>query len=161
MKTKLILLLLAAFFGTGSLLAQGIDSVTNLPTLTVTSGTIVNKEIDKVFRKTFPDALNLKWYEVNKFYLVKFIENDVKQHALFTKNGVMKYNISYGNENHLPADMLTKIKEAYNEYNITRVANVKEAGRNIWVINLDNMKHLVLVRMEDGEMEEVKKIEKI
>lgn len=150
----------AAFFNTGSLLAQEKDSVTNLPTLTVTSGTIVNKEIDKVFRKTFPDAINMKWYEVNKLYLVKFIENDVKHHALFTKKGVMKYTITYGNENQLPAEMLSRIKEAYNEYDITRVANIKEAGRSIWVINLDNMKHLVLVHMEDGEMEEVEKTEK-
>jgi lipoprotein signal peptidase len=59
--TKLILLILAAFFYTGSLLAQEKDSVKNLPILTVTSGTIVNKEIDKVFRKTFPDAINMKW----------------------------------------------------------------------------------------------------
>jgi hypothetical protein len=160
MKKKLTLLMLVAFFCTGRLLAQEKDSVTNLPTLTVTAGTIVNKEIDKIFRKTFPEALNLKWYQVNKFYLVKFIENDVKHRALFTKKGMMKYDISYGNENQLPSDMLTKIKEVYTEYNITRVANVKEAGRNIWVINLDNLKHLVLIRMENGEMEEVQKIEK-
>lgn len=160
MNKKLILLMLAAFLGTGSLLAQEKDSVTSLPTLTVTAGTIVNKEIDKVFRKTFPDAINLKWYEVNKLYLVKFIENDVKHHAMFTKKGVLKYTISYGNETQLPEAMLSKLKEAYNEYDITRVANISEAGRNIWVINLDNMKHFVLVHMEGGEMEEVQKIEK-
>ncbi len=56
--------------------------------------------------------------------------------------------------------MLNKIQDEYNEYNITNVANVKEAGRNIWVVNLDNLKHFALVRMEEDEMEVVKKSEK-
>jgi hypothetical protein len=73
---------------------------------------------------------------------------------------MLKYTISYGNEAQLPPVMPGKIKEAYNEYDITRVANIKEAGRNILVINLDNMKHLVLVHMEGGEMEEVETVEK-
>jgi hypothetical protein len=160
MKMKLFAVTLAAVLGTGLLSAQGSASVTNLPTVTVTSGTIVNNEIDKAFRKTFPDAQNLIWYEINKHYIAKFIENDMSHQALFAKNGKLKYDISYGTEKHLPGMMLTKIQDAYNEYNITRVANVKEAGRSIWVINLDNLKHFVLVRMEEDEMEEVQKSDK-
>jgi hypothetical protein len=160
MKKQLIALTLAAFLGTGQVSAQEKEIITSLPTVTVTSGTVVNKEIDKAFSKAFPGAQNLTWYEINKHYIVKFIENDMKHQALFAKNGKLKYDISYGTEKHLPGIMLTKIQDAYNEYNITRVANVKEAGRSIWVVNLDNLKHFVLVRMEEDEMEEVQKSDK-
>jgi hypothetical protein len=160
MKKQLFAVTLAAFLGTGLLSAQENLAVTSLPTVTVTSGTIVNKEIDKAFRKTFPDAQNLIWYEINKHYIVKFIENDMKHQALFAKNGKLKYDISYGNEKHLPGIMLAKMQDVYNEYNITWVANVKEAGRSIWLVNLDNLKHFVLIRMEEDEMEEVRKSDK-
>jgi hypothetical protein len=160
MKKQLIAVTMAAFLGAGQVSAQEKETITSLPTVTVTSGTIVNKEIDKVFRKAFPGAQDLTWYEINKHYIVKFIENDMKHQALFAKNGKIKYDISYGNEKHLPGMMLTKIQDVYNEYNITRVANVKEAGRSIWVVNLDNLKHFVLVRMEEDEMEEVRKSDK-
>jgi hypothetical protein len=160
MKKQLFAVTIAAFLGAVQLSAQENESVTSLPTVTVTSGTVVNKQIDKAFWKEFPAALDLSWYEINKLYIVKFFENDMKHRALFAKNGKIKYDISYGNEKHLPGMMLTKIQDVYNEYNITRVANVKEAGRSIWVVNLDNLKHFVLVRMEEDEMEEVRKSDK-
>jgi hypothetical protein len=163
MKKQLIAVLLVAFMGMGRLTAQEKDSVTNLPSVIVTSlssGTVVNAEIDKAFKKTFPKAQNLKWYSVNKYYLVKFIENDIKHQTLFTKKGYMKYDISYGTEMLLPTVLRTKVKETYDEYDISRVANVKEAGRSIWVINLDNTKHFILVRMEEEDMEEVQRLVK-
>ena len=156
MKTIILMFMLVTYLGAGRLIAQETDSITSLPSLTVTAGTSVNKEIDEAFRKKFPTAQNTKWYKVNKYYLVKFIQDDVKHRALFSMKGAMQYDISYGNENLLPPDALTKVKQAYYEYNISRVANVKQAGRNIWMINLDNLKHFILVRMEDDEMEEVK-----
>ena len=162
MKNQLIAVMLAAFLATGPLSAQEKDSVTTLPTVTITStsGTVVNKQIDKAFRKAFPGAQNMTWYEMNKNYLVKFIENDMKHHVLFTKNGIITYDISFGTEKDLPADMHAKIRDSYNEYNIYKVTNIKQDGRNIWVINLENMKHFSLVRLEEEEMEEVQKFVK-
>ena len=84
----------------------------------------------------------------------------MKHHALFTKNGGIKYDVSFGTAKDLPAMLRNKIQDEYDEYNITKVVNVKEAGRNIWVVNLDNLKHLALVRIEEDEMELVKKYEK-
>ena len=60
----------------------------------------------------------------------------------------------------LSDDLYRKVLENYNEYDITKVANVKEAGRNIWVINLENLKHLLLVRFENGELEETYRLNK-
>lgn len=160
MKKLLIILLLALYGFTGRLMAQDKDTVTTLPTITVSSGTVVTKEVNKAFKKSFPNAQNLKWYEMNKFYLAKFIENDMKHQALFTKKGYLKYDISYGREQHLPEAIRDRIKSAYEDYKITHVANVKEQGRNIWITNLESINHLVIVRVEDDEMEEVQKYEK-
>ena len=157
MKKQLIAVMLVVGIGTGKLLAQEKDSVTTLPSITVTSGTLVSKVVDKAFKKAFPQAKNLKWYDMNKFYLVRFIENDMKHQAVYTKKGYMNYDISYGYEQHLPLEIRDRIQGAYEDYKITHVANVKEAGRNIWVTNLESLNHLVMVRVEDDELEEVGK----
>jgi hypothetical protein len=160
MKKQLIAVLLVAYLGIGQLTAQEKDSVTTLPTVTVTSGKMVTAEVNKAFKKAFPGAENLKWYELSKDYLAKFIQNDMTHQALFAKNGYLKYDVSYGYENHLPEDVRNKVKGAYEDYSITHVANVKEAGRNIWVITLESLKHIVFARVEDNEMEEVEKYNK-
>ena len=55
---------------------------------------------------------------------------------------------------------MQQVKNIYNDYEITGAIKVKEAGREIWVINLEDEKNLILLRLEDGEMEEVQKLQK-
>lgn len=157
-KQIMIPLFLVLLFGSTRLSAQNKDSVITLPTITVNAGTVVSMEVDKAFKKTFPDAQNLKWYMLDKNYLAKFIENDLKHQALLTKKGYLKYDITYGNENQLPGDILQKVKDSYDDYVVTSVANVKESGRNVWVINLKSLKNIVVARAEGDEFEEVNKV---
>lgn len=160
MKKQLFILTLFLFITAVKLFSQEKNEMTTLPTVTVTSETIVNKEIDKAFKKAFPNAQLLDWYEVNKMYLIKFIKDEMKHNALYSQKGFLKYDISFGNEKNLSKDLLGKIQNAYEEYDITAVSNVKEGGRNIWVINLENPKHLVLARIENDELEETFKYNK-
>jgi hypothetical protein len=160
MKKQLLTVMLANLLLFGQLMAQDKDSVVTMPTLTVTSAAMVTQEVDKAFKKSFPGAANLEWYKVNKDYLAKFIKDDMQHRSLFAKNGYLKYDISYGYEKNLPENIRTMVNNAYEDHNITNVANVKEEGRNIWVINLVSLKHLILVRVEDDEMEEVAKYDK-
>ncbi len=76
-KQVLITLLLGLLLGSTQLSAQDMDSIVTLPTVIVSSGTTVSSEVDKAFKKTFPDAENLRWYTLDKNYLAKFIENDL------------------------------------------------------------------------------------
>jgi len=160
MKKQLFASMLVVFMGTIQLSAQEKNAMTTLPTVTVTSETVVNKEIDKAFKKAFPNAQLLDWYEMNKMYLIKFIQNDMKHHALFTKKGYLKYDVSFGKEKNLTERIRHEIQKAYDEYNISYVTNVKENGRDIWVVNLENLKHLILVRYENNELEETYRYDK-
>lgn len=155
MKRKLLFTVLLAGFSIGGLFAQEKDSVITMPTLKITSGTVVTKEVDQAFQKAFPNAANLEWYKLNKDYMAQFIQNDMKHRALFKKNGYLKYNISYGYEKDLPNYIKVKINETYKKYKVINVANVKHEDRDIWVINLDGPKNLLMVRMEGDEMDEL------
>ncbi len=158
MKKQVLITLLGLLLGSTQLSAQDMDSVITLPTVTVSSGTTVSAEVDKAFKKTFPDAEHLRWYTLDKDYLAKFIENDLKHQALLSKKGRLKYDITYGGENQLPQDIRQKVSDSYNDYKISSVANVKESGRSIWVINLESLNNLVVARAEDDVFEEVTKV---
>jgi hypothetical protein len=73
---------------------------------------------------------------------------------------MIKYDVSYGYEQNLPEEILKQVQSSYEEFEITRVFNVKQSGRNIWVVNLEGIKNYVLVRVEEGELEEVSKYPK-
>lgn len=85
---------------------------------------------------------------------------DEQNRALFTKKGQLIYHITYGYEKSLPEDLRKQVKNIYNDYEITGAIKVKEAGREIWVVNLEGANNLILLRLEDGEMEEVQKLQK-
>ena len=157
-KQVLMPLLLGFLLGSTQLSAQDKDSLITLPTVVVSSGTTVSAEVDKAFKKTFPNAEKLRWYTLDKNYLAKFIKDDLKHQALLSKKGRLKYDITYGGESQLPEDVRQKINDSYNDYKITSVANVKESGRDIWVINLESLNNFVVARAEEDVFEEVVKV---
>ncbi len=144
----------------GSAFSQDKDSVQMLPPVTVTPASNVNTEVSKSFNKEFKKALNPKWYEMDKAYLVKFIQNDMSNSAYFKQNGKLVYHIGYGYEKDLQPDLRQLVTDSYPDYKISRTINVKAQGRNIWVINLEGMKRWVVVSIEDGNLEEVKNFDK-
>ena len=160
MKKYLVICLLAFTLPVIKLSAQEKDSVVTLPPVTVTTTSGVNQEVSKSFEKAFPEAQDLTWYKMDKDYLAKFIANDMSHNSLYKKNGYMKYDVSSGSEKSLPTNIQHDVAAAYSDYKITKVFNVQESGRNIWVVNLEGMKHYVIVRSENGQLEEVKRFDK-
>jgi hypothetical protein len=67
----------------------------------------------------------------------------------------MKYDISYGYQQHLPEAIKANVFKAYDNYKIIRAINVKAYERDIWVIKLEGERKYLTVRVEDGEMDEV------
>jgi hypothetical protein len=155
MKTKSILWLGAGLFLlllTNKVFSQ--DEKT-LPPVTVTTTTNISNAVTKSFDASFKDASNAQWYKLNRKYLVDFMSNDQKNKALFQQNGAIIYHLTYGVEKNLPDDVRKLVKSNYVEYDILNAINVQQDKRNIWVINVQNDKKLVVIRVEEGQMEEV------
>ena len=126
-----------------------------LPTVVVTTASNVNQSVLKSFQGEFRNAMDPIWYKLDKNYLVKFMTEDQKNTALFKNNGRLIYHISYGTEKNLPGEIRDKVMGSYEDYKITAAIHVNEANRSIWVINLEGLKKLIIVRVEEGELEEV------
>jgi hypothetical protein len=143
----------------GNLQAQQ-TGVKTLPPVTVTTNANVTKKVSDAFQSTFKNAVNPTWYRLDKDYLVKFITGDMNNQALFRRNGALVYQISYGHENNLPKEVRRLVKSNYIDFNIVQAINVQEDNRNIWVINLEDNKKLIIARVEDGGLEEVSNLDK-
>ena len=160
--------LLTSFIGGGlvSLLSVNIsfaqeETFKELPPITVSASTSnVSAKVNKAFGQYFKGATHQRWYQLDKNFLVKFIQNDQENRALFTKNGSLVYHISYGSEKHLPSEVRSLIKSTYYDQSITRVLKVNQDKRNIWVVSLEDAKDYVMVRVEDMEMEETQRMQK-
>lgn len=131
------------------------QEVKPLPAVVVTSGSNVNEKIIHSFKGSFKDAIDPIWYRLDKNYLVKFIMNEQRNTALLSKNGRLIYNISYGFEKDLPIEISDLINGSYEDYKIQLAIHVNENNRSIWVVNLEGFKKLIVVRVENGELEEV------
>lgn len=153
MTKHIILPALAFLFFISSPKAQ--EKVVTLPEVTVTSIALVAPNVNKSFKKAFPDAEDLSWYKYDKEYLAKFIIKDMNHNTLYRQNGVMKYDISYGYENNLPEKIKEMVTGVYDNYKIIRAINIKVTDRNIWVVKLEGMKKYLTVRVENDEMDEV------
>jgi len=152
-------LFLLCLFAVIHLSAQ--DTIKSLPPVIVKATTTkVPGRIWKGFSTYFNNAEIPMWYRLNKDYLVKFMIYDEQNRALFSKKGRLIYHISYGYEKSLPDNIKGQVKGSYPDHEITRAIKVAEAGRQIWVINLEDDETLIIVRVEDGALEEVQTIKK-
>ena len=147
-------LFLLLFAASVSVQAQQ-NGIKTLPNVTVTSTASVNQKVSNAFQASFQDAVSPTWYRLNKDYLVEFITGDMNNRVLFKKNGALIYQISYGHENNLPKEIRKLVKSNYVDYNIMQAINVKEDNRDIWVVNLEDDKKLIIARVEDDGLEEV------
>lgn len=153
--------LFAAMFIMVSAFAQP-STVKNLqPALNTSSDIKIYENVAEAFQKIFANAENVRWDKVQNNYLAKFSIGDVEKRALLTSKGQLIYEITYGKEKHLPVDIRKNVKRNYVEFNITSAVLVEEANRSIWVINLEDDKHFVIARVENNEIEEVKKYMKM
>jgi hypothetical protein len=142
-----------------NLCAQEDTASRTLPTVTVT-GTKIDQKVWEGFRKSFKNAVDPRWYKIAEDYLVRFIMENQEQSALFNKKGSLKYHISYGTEKNLPPEIRQQVKSIYVQYKITSAFSIKESNRLIWVVNLEDDTNMLVLRVEDGEIEEAKNYKK-
>lgn len=152
--------LLASTLLIGSSFAQ-VSQFKNLQPAIVNSNHIkVYQNILDEFHKQFAGAENIRWSKLNKKFLANFRRADQKYAALFNPRARLIYKISYGKEKHLPVDIRRWIRGIYLESTITSAIQVQEAGRTIWLINVEDETTFAWVRVENDDVEEVQKYRK-
>jgi hypothetical protein len=157
---KYLLFATISLFSAHLSIAQDRDSIVTLPEVIVTSSHMVNEAVDKAFLKKFSNAEDIVWSRLNKDYLARFIESDLKHQALFQKNGRLSYDIAYMGESRMPEKLAEKIRQSYPTYKIKNAARVVRANQQLWIVNIESLRSYMVLRAEDDDLEEIKHIVK-
>ncbi|HYK75875.1 MAG TPA: hypothetical protein VEV16_02775 [Daejeonella sp.] len=120
----------------------------------------ISKKVSDSFSRLFKDVLAPQWLEVNKRFIVNFIQNDQKNKAVFTKVGTLVYHLIYGNEEQMPKSVRDLVKSRYYDYAITSAINVKAQENDVWIVNVEDATQIMVLRIEDGAMTVIQKITK-
>ena len=112
------------------------------------------------FKSIFKEAREPRWFYGGKNYAVTFLMNDQKYNALFMNNGSLIYQISYGQENTIPADLKRRVYRKFKGYRIISVINVQQEGENIWYIIGEGKNDFLNVNIKGGVMSDGTKSKK-
>lgn len=116
----------------------------------------VHPNVVKAFEQKFKNATPLEWSQAKEgSVVVKYKQNNQTQYAVFTPSGKFLRQFTYGTERDLPVAVKNLFKYKYNTGTVVNVSNVKENGRDIWVIYAEQNKRPLTVKIEDGEIEEL------
>jgi hypothetical protein len=128
------------------------DSSTNNPSQMIYMNDISTKAL-RLFKKTYKNISNEKWYIISNGYLAEFTIHDIKNRVVYDRNGSSCFYIQYYNEKKFP-DKLTKIvKPFYYDYTIASVEEVQVSDKVFYIVHLQNETSLKTLRVTDDEME--------
>jgi hypothetical protein len=114
----------------------------------------VNPNVIKSFEQKFKNATPVNWYRAKENnVLVKYIQKTQTQYALFTVNGTLVRQFTYGAEHNLPLDIKALFRDKFWKGTIVNVANVKQDSRDVWIIYAQQGNHSFAVKIEDGQVE--------
>jgi hypothetical protein len=116
----------------------------------------VQTNVVKSFEQKFKNATALNWYQTREDnVVVKYSQNAQTQYAVFSANGTLLRQFTYGTERNLPQEIKNVFLDKYWNVTIVNVANVKQDARNLWIIYAQKGNHSFAVKVEDGEAEEL------
>ena len=158
--------LIIPFLLSGLILAIGANSVfaqIQLKEVTISSEPIkatVSQKVSEAFASLFKGAEAPKWYKSDQNYVVDFIMNNQVNKAEFTKKGYMVYHMAFGSEKQMPADIRTIVKSKYFDFSINSTVRITYEEKSAWIVNIEDARQFLVVRVVDGVMDIVDKIAK-
>ena len=78
--------------------------------------------------------------------------NNQKNRAVFTKGGSLVYHLIYADENEIPEDIKSMVKDKYPDYKITFSVQVEQGDAKVWFINVEDATKILVLRVSTDEM---------
>lgn len=132
--------------------------IINLPPVIIRGTSVVSEKVTTAFKGQFQNAVNPRWYKLDKNYLVKFMMKDQKNHALYDKNGELIYHLSYGGAADLAKNHLDMVNTEYPGCKIITAIHAEQGSRSIWFVNVEFKNDLVLAAIEEDQLQEVSRV---
>ncbi len=108
----------------------------------------VNEKVLKSFNSVFIDASNVQWSQYGDHFYVSFLQNDIMVRAEYDKNGNLLSSLRYYDAQHLPLNILCKVKKEYPDKNIDVVTEVSVPEGIAYLIQLQDKKGWTILKSD-------------
>ncbi|MDO6434328.1 hypothetical protein Q4E93_27200 [Flavitalea sp. BT771] len=126
-----------------------------------TDGFTISEKILNSFKKTFPDAQQVKWLEQADRYTVNFSENGVLTKIDYDKDGNFISSLRYYKEKNLPINILCRLQKKYADKKVFGVTEMTTDAAVEYYIKLEDDENWITVKSNaDGNMQVVEKYKK-
>jgi hypothetical protein len=120
----------------------------------------VEAKVVRSFNRFFHEDTPATWSVNEKGYTAHFTSEDRTALAFISSNGQMEYTVFYGREKDLPADEKELIRSRYFDYKVSAVQEVNRGRERAWVVVLESGNIIRKVKIADGEITEMERMEK-
>ncbi len=138
-------------------------SSTESKTATTASGedlAVINSRAIKDFKKSFKLPADEKWFKIETGFIVKFVQDGIQHRADYDNKGHWKATTRYYSEKQLPKDVRSQVKSVYYDYTITSVQEFTFPQHHVYLVNMEDEKTILIIRISDGEMDVFKEYKK-
>jgi hypothetical protein len=126
-----------------------------------TDGFTISEKMLSSFKKTFPDAQQVKWLEQTDRYTVNFSENGILTKIDYDKEGNFISSLRYYKEKNLPINILCRLQKKYADKKVFGVTEMTTEAAVEYYIKLEDSENWITVRSNaDGNMQVVEKYKK-
>jgi hypothetical protein len=121
----------------------------------------ISDKLLEAFRKTFPDAMQVKWVEEPNSYLVTFKQNDILTKVNYDKDGNFVSSIRYYSEKNLPVSIICHLQKEYPGKSVFGVTEVATEYTTEYYIKLQDDKNWYTIHSDaSGNLEKIEKFRK-
>lgn len=128
---------------------------------TMAAITKVNEKLVRIFRETYPNAVQVSWTEYPDSYAVKFSEEGVNAVILYGKDGVFINATRYYKEELLPYYLVIAIRERFPEKKIYSVTEISAPYTINYYIKVEDEKTWMTIKVDtEGSISILEKFKK-
>ena len=98
----------------------------------------VTKKVLAAFTTTFPQASNVNWTLHEDYYIVTFVQNDIRTNIAYDQEGSIVRSLRYYTQEQLPFIVLSTVKETYQGKKIFGVTEESSQNGTIYHIILQD-----------------------
>ena len=121
----------------------------------------VNEKVLKAFKETFVRATDVVWHEMQNSYEAHFTQSQIVTRAIYDTEGNLLRTTRYYSEEHLPINILSKLKKKYVGKTIYGVTESSTEDAVSYHITLEDEKNWYIVIADNwGAFELSKKFKK-
>ena len=122
--------------------------------------TVAPEAVVNNLKKQYPAAENASWLKSNSGYTVRFDAGKVENRIYLDKKGISQAVVRVSDASLLPEDYQTYVRNSFSCYAITTVQEVTVGKEKAFIVTIQKNKDWKQVRLQDGELVDIKEYQK-